>query len=279
MVKLRYHNFLSTPSGRNCILYEITNENYLVLLKFIEARDTANFYKCLDELIKESIPDFDEFNLIDKAYVYLAYCFYSIHSSVSYRTQHVADREISLNDILNNIEHDYEDIRKEYKLNDKVIVKCSFPKNLIIEGESISLDYPSALDSVNDYIFKDNKERNQFLHKIGPKFAMQLEVAIRRDFICLCALFQNGVGPFALDTEKVNILDGGLFDSIMQIYREPLADYYKILYYHFEYLRMSYDTYMRITPLESRYIFNQFVEDKEKQAQEQQNQLLYGRRS
>lgn len=276
MVNLRYHNFLSTPSGKKCTLYEIINENYLVLIKFIEAKDVANFYKCLDELIKESIPDFDEYNLIDKAYIYLAYCFYSIHSSVSYRSTGVVEREISLNEILNNIEEDFTNLEKEYKFKN-LVVKCSYPRTLIISDESILIDYASALDSVNDIKFKNNEERINFLRSIGPKWSMQLEMAIRRDFTVLCAMFRNGVGPFALDTEKVNILDGGLFDSIMQIYREPLADYYKVLYYHIEYLRMSYDSYMRMTPLETRYIFNQFAEDKERQAQEQQNQIQRSR--
>lgn len=272
MAKLQYHNFLSTPTGKNCILYEINNENYLVLLKFIEAKDISNFYKSLDILIKETIPDFDEYNLIDKAYVYLAYCFYSIHSSVTYKTNGIAERKISLNTILNNIEEDFENIDKEYKFNN-ISVKASYPKSLIINGESINIDYISALDSVNGISFKNNIERNNFLNKISPKWAMQLEMAIRRDFICECAMFKNNVGPFIQEADKSNILDGGLFESIMQIYCEPLAEYYKILYYHIEYLRMSYDSYMRMTPLETRFIFNQFVEDKERQAQEQQDQM------
>ena len=81
-------------------MYEITNENYHVINKFAEARDYQNFYKCLNELIEESIPDFDNFSLVDKLYVYLAYCFYSIHPSIQLSTNEISGNEILISTIL-----------------------------------------------------------------------------------------------------------------------------------------------------------------------------------
>lgn len=275
-MKLRYHNFLTTPSGRKCELYEINNENYLVLVKFCEAKDYKSFYHALDLLIKESIPDFDEYNIIDKAYVYLAYCYYSIHDSIVYKLGTIQDYEISIATILDNIEQAYKDIKKEYKLTNTVSIQVSIPRTFIIENEDIFLEIASGIDSINGIEFKNNQQRIDFIKTIDVKYGAKLEQLILRDFSLECALYKNP-GPFSTKTNKTDIISPQIFHDIFQIYREPLEDYYKILYYNFEYLKLSYNTYMQLTPRESRFIFHSFAEDKERQAAEQQSKLMGGR--
>lgn len=272
-VRLRYHNFLTTPSGKKCELYEITNENYLVLVKFCEAKDYNGFYTALNQLITESIPDFDEFNIIDKAYIYLAYCFYSVHESINYRAGVMQTFEISLATILDNIEHSYKDIQKEYRLNDNISIQISIPRSFTCEGESIYLEYATGIDSINGIEFKNNQQRIDFVKSIDIRYSTKLEAFINRNFVIGCELFKNQ-GPFAIKTQEMNIISPHLFIDIFQIYSEPLDDFYKVLYYNFEYLKLSYDTYKQLSPRESRIIFNQFAEDKERQAEEQKSKII-----
>lgn len=272
MVNLRYNNFLTTPDGNDCILYEITNENYHVINKFAEAKDYKNFYRCLDELIKESVPEFDSFSLIDKAYVYLAYCFYSIHASVQYSGDGIAGSEISLSSMLQNIEEDYKHKTVEYDLGSGVKVTCSTPRKFVVDGEFFSIEYSSAIDSVNGIRLTNDKEREDFMQKIGVRYSLKLEQAIKRDFAVLCSLFKVNLGIYNLHEEKVNILSGDIFKSLINVYREPLDDFYKVLYYCVQHMRMSYDTYMRMTPRETRHLFNQFIEEKQKEADEHERQ-------
>lgn len=267
MVNLRYNNFLTTPDGKNCILYEITNENYHVINKFAEAKDYKNFYKCLDELIKESVPDFDNFSLIDKIFIYLAYCFYSIHASVQLSNGEITGSEVSLSSMLQNIEDDYKYKTVEYDIEGIKIV-CSTPRKFVINGEYFNIEYSSAIDSINGIELTTNEQREEFMKKIGVKYSIKLEQAIKRDFNVLCSLFKVNVGVFDLHEEKVNILSGDMFRSLINVYREPLDDFYKVLYYCVQHMRMSYDTYMRMTPRETRHLFNQFIEEKQKEAEE-----------
>lgn len=268
MARLKYHNFLTTPSGKSCILYEITNDDYLVLNKFAQANDYSNFYISLDTLIKETVHDFDCYNIIDKLYIYLAYCYYSIHATITLSQNGIAGTDISIATVLNNIESDYENITKEYKLTNNIIVKCSIPRKLSFNGEFINIEYSSAIDSVNGIELKSNEERESFMRKIGVRYSLKLEHLIKRDFVIMCALFKNGVGPFSLYQERANILDGDLFVSLVNVFRENLDDFYKVMYYQVQHMRMSYDTLMRMTPIESRHLFNLFVEEKKKEAEE-----------
>lgn len=271
-IKLRYHNTLTTPSGKYCNLYEITNENYLVLVKFCEAKDYKNFYTALDQLIKESIPDFDEFNLIDKAYIYIAYCFYSIHASIIYKMGTIQDFEISLTTILDNIEQAYRDIQKEYKLTNNVLLQVSIPRKFVCEEDNIFIEPASGIDSINGIKFQNNKERIEFIKNIDIRYSVKLEQLINKDFNIDCELFKNPISA-SKKGNIINLISPHLFYDIFAIYREPLENYYQVLYYNFEYLKLSYDTYKQLTPRESRFIFNKFAEDKERQAEEQRNQI------
>lgn len=77
-----YYNFLTTPTGRYCEVKEILNKDYLVLVKFIESENYKAFFEALNELVLRDIPDFDEFNIVEKCYVYMAMCMYSVKGTL-----------------------------------------------------------------------------------------------------------------------------------------------------------------------------------------------------
>lgn len=268
MVNLRYNNFLTTPDGNDCILYEITNENYHVINKFAEAKDYTNFYRCLDELIKESVPDFDNFSIIDKIYIYLAYCFYSIHASVQFSGNGIAGSDVPLSTMLENIEEDYKTKTTEYTIGGNVKIVCSTPRKFSIDKDRITIEYYSAIDSVNGIELASNEERKNFMQNIGVRYSTRLEQTIKKDFRVPCSIFKVNVGIYNLHDEKMNIMTGDIFNSIVDIYRTPLDDFYKVLYYCVQHMRMSYDTYMRMTPRETKHLFNQFVDEKQREAEE-----------
>ena len=77
-----YYNFLTTPSGRYCEVRDILNEDYITLVKFIESENYKGFFDCLNEIVRKDIPNFDDFDIIDKSYVYMAMCMYSIRGVI-----------------------------------------------------------------------------------------------------------------------------------------------------------------------------------------------------
>lgn len=132
---MKYYNYLTTPSGEYCTLNEITNEEYMLLLKFIESDNKVEVFRVLDGFIKETIPNFDEFDIINKAYIYIAFIFYNIKATVSVQSERMGQQEVGLEMILNNLEQGYsKGLFIECDINDSISIICSYPKSFYIEN-------------------------------------------------------------------------------------------------------------------------------------------------
>lgn len=77
-----YHKF-TLPSGRKVSVPDITNEDYLLLIKHADQDDIGIVYEVMNYFIKQRITDFDDLNVLEKLYVYLAFIYYSIRPQVS----------------------------------------------------------------------------------------------------------------------------------------------------------------------------------------------------
>lgn len=86
-----YKNYLTTPSGRYCEISELVNADYLILLKCLQGENYQLFFTCLDDVVKRDLPDFSSYNIIDKCYIYMAYCMYSIRASITVRNKMLGD--------------------------------------------------------------------------------------------------------------------------------------------------------------------------------------------
>lgn len=263
---IRYTNYLTTPFGKECSLREIKNEEYMVLLKFIEAKDYSGFYHALDEIVKETVPNFEEYNIIEKAYIYLALCFYSVHSTIVTQNTPIGPIEYSVGHFFESIDSCCSQIQPIYlyDLSQAIKAELTIPTRLIITHSDITIDYSTGLSKIKDIVFKNEEEKCDFFKQISPKLAVQLEREIKKRFDVTCNFFND---------ININLLDPDVFYFIFQIFAERLEDFYELLYYSFEYLKWSWDTFKSFTPIETRIMFNQFKLDKERQAQQRQQSL------
>lgn len=263
---IKYTNYLTTPFGKECSIKEIKNEEYIVLLKFIEAKDYSGFYHALDEIVKETIPNFSEYNIIEKAYVYLALCFYSVHSSVVTENTVLGPIEYSVGNFFESIDGCCSQIPSiyVYELSPTIKAELSIPTKLNFTHSEINVDYSTGLNKIKNITFTSEKAKQEFFTQISPKLAMQLEREMRKHFGVECNLFND---------INVNLIQPDIFYFIFQVFAEKLDDYYELLYYSTEYLKWSWDTFKAFTPIETRILFNQFKLDKERQAQERQQSL------
>ena len=253
-----YTNYVTTPSGKGCSLKEIKNEEFFVLLKFIQANDYSGFYTALDSLIKETIPDFDELNIIDKAYIYLSTCFYSVHNTIITETTVLGPIESSLVTLLEAIENAASRLPSayQYELSPTISTELTLPSKLSFTHSEITIDYLTGLSKIKDITFSSAQD--------DPKIALKLEHVIKKQFSVKCNLFND---------ISVDLILPDIFYLITQVFAENLDDYYELRYYALEYLKWDYQTFMNFTPLETRIAFNFFKIDKEKQAQERQKAL------
>lgn len=261
---IRYTNYITTPSGKSCDLREIKNDEFFVLLKFTQAKNYVGFYNALDSIIQDTIQDFQSFNIIDKAYIYLASCLFSVHNTIITGSSILGPIETSLVVLMDAIENTYSKLKESetIDLTPSIKAEISIPTKLDFTYQDINVDYISGVKKIKDVKFDSDEERKLFISQIDTKFPIILDKAIRKSFNISCNLFND---------VSINLNSADIFFIILQIYSEHLEDYYELLYYCFEYLKWSFDTFNKFTPLETRIMFNEFKIDKERQAQEREN--------
>lgn len=259
---MRYYNYLTTPSAKKCNLYEISNKEYLVLLKFLNGDNYEGFFKALNSLICKTIPDFLEFDIIDKAYVYIAFYFYSIRGTIGIKSDKVDSIEVPLTVVLDSIENAY--INKEEKIKfykwDECII--GYPTILDFEGKTININFASGIKSINGVLLTpENKiaiSKNATLQDLN-----RLENIIRKNFDNDIFFVKD---YFGVSDIKDSLLNPGLFYSIAYIFKESLEQFYNMMYLMCHYVRISWENLMEMTPLELSIVYKDFAQDKEEQS-------------
>lgn len=258
---MKYYNYLTIPSGKTCYLHELTNKDYIILLKFLNGENFKGFYNKLNTLILESIPDFIDFDIVDKAYVYIAYFYYSIKTSINIKAQKFDAAEVPLNIILDSLENAYkkEPLQTHFYKWDNC--KVSYPTQLFFKEDSIDIDYTSGLKSING--LEITPENIKDIRVLAPLYDLnQLELFIRDNFSDEIYI-AKGI-PGLIDI-KENLINPSLFYSIAYIYKDSLEHYYNLLYLICHYIRVQWESLLEMTPVELMILYNNFIEDKENQ--------------
>lgn len=258
---MKYYNYLTTPSGRECNLNEITNGEYLVLLKFLNGDNFLGFYNSLNLLIKNTIPDFDTYDICDKAYVYIAFYYYSVKTHIKIKAEKFDAIDVPLTIILDSLENNY---KKNTVTTDFLKWTCevSYPTKVIPKKDSIDIDYVSGLRTVAGTVL--NTEEKERIAKEAPLSLLNsLERTIKHEFGTKVH-FAKDVPGISDITDTVT--NPAIFYSIAFIYRDSLEHFYNMLYLVCHYIRVQWDSLLKMTPLELTILYNNFVEDKENQS-------------
>ena len=245
---MEYNNYLTTPSGRYCQVKDIKNQDYLVLVKFLQARKFDNFFVALNEVVKRSIPDFEDFDIVDKAYVYIAMCMYSIRPVISVNNSAIGSQQVNLGIILDNIEGSYvRSVQVDYELKQGIVMRFGYPKSFTFDGGSVPiLDFYSGLISVNGKVL--TKEQKQILKKrLGTKQLSFIDDFCRQKFVCVCDIF-HGV---PMNKLQMNILGQSLLYNVVSFYNMSLQVFYQIMYAMIKHVRMTYSDFMKISHAET----------------------------
>lgn len=261
---MTFKNYLTTPTGRYCQLQDISNEDYIVLVKYLQGEDYKKFYECLSELAKRDIPDFDDCDIVEKCYIWLAMCMYSIRGIIEVNTPQIGTQEVPISDILNNIESQYIPNKTlDYKLSESFILTFAYPKSFTFEGSLPIIDYYSGLVSINGDVVS-NEQKEMLKSKLPTKHISFIEGIMREGFIHEIDLL-HGV-PF--NSLKINAFGEGLLANVVSFFKMPLDVIYKLMYASIRHLRMSYSDFMKISHNEST-ILLQLVADENRQEKEE----------
>lgn len=269
MTMPKFYNYLTTPSGRYCTLNEITNEKYLTLNKFGESMNIQGFFDTLNFYIKETIPDFDDFNVVDKAYIYIAYQLYSIKPSIKMMdaVNKGVETEVQIASILNIIEEQYDDIEYVCKINDKMSLMIGIPSRVKFELENIEIDYLSGIKSVtmNDEEYKlSSSERDELIDKLPQRVLMDIQQNARLKISKKAKLL------FVKEGGEIDLFSSDLFMLVFSMMKESLESFYWRLFVSVQYIKLSHDGFMRMSPLETQLLINNYQQIQEENRKSQQ---------
>ena len=237
---MEYYNFLTTPSGRYCEVRDITNEEYLVMVKFIESENYKAFFQCLDEIVIKNIPDFDSFNIIDKCYVYLAMCMYSVRGSITVNNKQLGEQLIQLALIINNIESEYKEKEFQYEIKKGAVLTFGYPTSFSIEENLPVIDWFSGFKKFNG-IEVTAEMRDKLKSNLKAKDLMAIEYQSREEFNIEVDLF-SGV---PMNSMKVMLCSESLLLNALFFYKYSLQTFYAEMYSCCKHLKMSFDDFMK----------------------------------
>ena len=249
---MEYTNYLTTPSGRYCQVRDITNGQYLLLVKFLQAENYKKFFQCLDEIVKKSIPDIDDFDIIQRCYVYIAMCMYSIRATISVNNKMIGTQQIPIATILNNIESSYTiNFVAQYELKQGVVLKFGYPKKFEYQCGVPVVDYFSGLIGYNDVILTQ-EQKYVLKNKIQTKTLMFIDDYLRQRCSSICDIF-HGV---PMNEFKINIFNQGFITNVAGFYKMPLDGFYHVMYAMIKHLRMAYSDFLKISHLQTIIMLN-----------------------
>lgn len=245
---MEYNNYLTTPSGRYCEVKDIKNQDYLVLVKFLQSKKYDNFFLALNEIVKRSISDFDDFDIVDKAYVYIAMCMYSIRPVISINNSAIGSQQVNLGVILDNIEGSYvRSVQVDYELKQGIVLRFGYPKSFNFDGGTIPiLDFYSGLISVNGKVLS-KEQKDKLKKQLGTKYLSFIDDFCREQFVCICDIF-HGV---PMNKLQMNILGQSLLYNVVSFFNMSLESFYQIMYAMIKHVRMSYSDFMKISHAET----------------------------
>ena len=259
---MRYYNYLTTPSGKYCELNEISNKEYLVLLKFLQADNYRGFFKNLDEKVKETVPDFSNYNIVDKCYVYLALCTYSIRSVARVSNNFIGDQDVELTLLLDNIEKSYHDKRIIFDLNEKVKIVMGVPTKFYVdENNNITIDYLSNILSVNEKKM-DEESSLRLLNALSTKQKMLIEEKVKSNLTEKFDIFEN----VPMNKLEIPLYRFPLILNIANIFRMGLKSFYDVMYMCMRHVEMDYQGFMELSYMESDIILKTCIEEKQEEA-------------
>lgn len=259
-----FKNSFTTPTGKQCQLQQMCNDEYMILVKYLQNDDYKNFYSCLFEFVKRDIPDFDDCDIVEKSYILFALCLFSIRCSIEVNNPQLGSQEVFINQILDNLESQYIPNKTvEYAINDNYVLTFGYPTSFYFEEGYPIIDFYSGLQKVNEQIVT-NEQKQLLKVKLPTKHISAIERILRHSFNHEVDLLYG----IPMNSLKINAFGEGLLANVISFYRMPLDVFYKMLYASIKHLRMSYSDFMKITPIESTILLKEVAEENRQEAEQ-----------
>lgn len=242
------------PSGKKCRVEELTNKEYLTIIKFSQNRDYIGLSRFFEGLFLE--PDmhiFDRFYLL----IYVRMLF--IEDSITLNVDNKAV-DVRLDTLLNKLEENYVDLETKFE-DGGIEVMLDLP--CVSYYENVDDLFISTIktvkigDDVVEFSTLNKEEQSQIMDNLPASMFQHIKKfiqTIQDNLLDVSIIDENeslGVQKISID-----IIGNGVMQFISNIYSTDLESFYTLVYMFQNTILPGSDLFFKISPIESKIILN-----------------------
>jgi hypothetical protein len=264
---------VTLPSNTEVRVHEIKNKDYMTILKYCENIDGEGLNLFF---FKSIFSDLVNLDILDKFYLLLVCRMLFVDPDISFTTDDGKQINIPIQNILTKIDHYEGEFTKIYKF-DNFVLELGLPVSLFFKN--VDDIYIGCIKSITlndisvDFNNLSSDDKNDLLSKLpGSVFSILLQhinyVSQQlSDFIIIDKNEQLNIKEV-----NINLLSNGLISFILNIYSASLVNFFELIYTFASRLSISQESFINMTPLDSRILLNIYKKDMEEREKELQRQ-------
>jgi len=242
------------PSGRKCRVEELTNREYLAIIKFAQNKDLVGISRFFEELFIE--PDM---HIFDRFYLLIYARMLFIEGSISLN---INDRqvEIQLAAILDKLEANYVDLETKFE-DGGIEVTLDLP--CITYYDSIDDLFISTIKNVrigDDVVVFNNlskEEQLQVMDNLPASVFQHIKKFVQtiQDNLLDIAIVDEDKS-IGVERISIDIIGNGVMHFITNIFSTDLSSFYTLIYMFQNTIMPGSNLFFELSPIETRIILN-----------------------
>lgn len=250
----------------NC--YEIKNEDYFSILKYLQNQDFKNLSVFFENLIFKLLQDKNQYNLlnvIDKVIVLLTLRSICISPEIALESKklHKTIKKLNINNIIKKLQ----DLKfeKAINLSNKLVVNLSLPKKLsFLSLDEVMESCVHSITNETDTKILNQSEIKETLSLLPGNFFFEIKQFVQEaeqmlSNIILVEADEN----FNLKNISCSILSNSIFSFLLNLFSDSLINFYQLIYIFGNKLNLSKSDFDNLTPAESTLLVNFYIKEQE----------------
>ena len=272
-MKTNFKVKISLPSGKSIKLNELTNADYLTILKYCENLDIEGLNEFFDHLIFKNNLGLD---IIDRFYTLLTIRMLFIDADLNFTDIKKSTIKFSITNILEKIDNFNNDFDKTINI-DGFIIELGLPTAIYFRD--IDDIYTSIIKEIkfNHNIIKFNELSQVYKDEILAQIPNILFTHISKYVTSISKQLQDFViidrnEIFNIEELNTNILSNEFMGFILSIFSSGLKNFLELMYVFANKLKIDGATFLTLSPLDTRVlinIYNKDIDDQNKELQKQ----------
>jgi hypothetical protein len=238
---------LTLPSGLKIRVTELKNRDFFVLVKFCENDDFEGFVGMINRLI----PEFSALNIVDKAYVLIAYRALFVHAETHVHNEDSIPIAIPLYTILDKLE--------QLNASNRIIPIEQFQVCISPFNNYNYEDSGSIFDCIEWIEHCTVKIEKEDVHRVIDALPPKTFSTINKEIIKIFESFSEveiiaANENFNLNAMHISLVDNSFGKFVMSLYKVSLQTLFENLFIYSQ--RMGSLDYFNLSPLDSQVLEN-----------------------